>query len=170
MGRWWAQSAHAGRSRLWLWLSLQWGLVLPLGPEEGTAFAGRAVQVSGWGPLHAVHLHGCMKCVVASVRVRLEHVSRLHRAWYRARLEAAMLMRGCGAWAVSFGVLCGCVLLARARVHRAWYCARLEAAMLMRGCGAWAVGLCESIHLGEGRSRPGLRVLRETAFNKVKLS
>jgi hypothetical protein len=42
--------------------------------------------------------------------------------------------------------------------------------MLMRGCGAWAVGLCESIRLGEGRSRPGLRVLRETAFNKVKLS
>jgi hypothetical protein len=57
----------------------------------------------------------------------------------------------------------------RARVHRAWYCARLEAAMLMRGCGAWAVGLCESIRLGEGRSRPGLRVLRETAFNKVKV-
>ena len=24
----------------------------------------------------------------------------VHRAWYRARLEAAMLMRGCGAWAV----------------------------------------------------------------------
>eukprot|EP00966_Prymnesium_polylepis_P317971 7345171-Prymnesium_polylepis.1 len=24
----------------------------------GTAFAGRAVQVSGRGPLHAVHLHG----------------------------------------------------------------------------------------------------------------
>ena len=42
--------------------------------------------------------------------------------------------------------------------------------MLMRGCGAWAVGLCESIRLGEGRSRPGLRVLRETAFNKVKFS
>eukprot|EP00966_Prymnesium_polylepis_P094009 2176093-Prymnesium_polylepis.2 len=42
--------------------------------------------------------------------------------------------------------------------------------MLMRGCGAWAVGLCESICLGEGRSRPGLRVLRKTAFNKVKLS
>ena len=40
--------------------------------------------------------------------------------------------------------------------------------MLMRGRGAWAVGLCESIRLGEGRSRPGLRVLRETAFNKVK--
>eukprot|EP00966_Prymnesium_polylepis_P336637 7391676-Prymnesium_polylepis.2 len=39
-----------------------------------------------------------------------------------------------------------------------------------RGCGAWAVWLCESIRLGEGRSRPGLRVLRETAFNKVKLS
>eukprot|EP00966_Prymnesium_polylepis_P071562 1662205-Prymnesium_polylepis.1 len=35
--------------------------------------------------------------------------------------------------------------------------------MLMRGCGAWAVGLCDSIRLGEGRSRPGLRVLRETA-------
>jgi hypothetical protein len=44
--------------------------------------------------------------------------------------------------------------------------------MLMRGCacGAWAVGLCESIRLGEGRSRPGLRVLRETAFQQSYLN
>eukprot|EP00966_Prymnesium_polylepis_P194286 4504099-Prymnesium_polylepis.1 len=49
-----------------------------MGAEEGTAFAGRAIQVSGWGPLHAVQLHGCMKYVVASVRVRLEHVYIAH--------------------------------------------------------------------------------------------
>eukprot|EP00966_Prymnesium_polylepis_P011834 271950-Prymnesium_polylepis.1 len=70
--------------------------------------------------------------------------ARVHCAWYRARLEAAMLMRGCSGQCLLlgvglFGVLCGCVLLARARVHRAWYCVRPEAAMLMQGCGAWAV-------------------------------
>ena len=80
-----------------------------------------------------------------------------------------MLMRGRGARAVWHAVWL-CPPPARACVHRAWYRARLEAAMLMRGCGAWAVGLCESIRLGEGRSRPGLRVLRETVFNKVKLA
>eukprot|EP00966_Prymnesium_polylepis_P031350 729275-Prymnesium_polylepis.1 len=41
-----------------------------------------------------------------------------------------------------FGVLCGCVLPARAHVHRAWYCARLEAAMAYADARPWpALGL-----------------------------
>eukprot|EP00966_Prymnesium_polylepis_P043032 999713-Prymnesium_polylepis.1 len=68
-----------------------------------------------------------------------------------------MLMRGCGAWAVWRAVL-----LARARhgasrmvlrSTRGCYDADARLRRLALGC----FGLCESIRLGEGRSRPGLR-------------
>jgi hypothetical protein len=51
-------------------------------------------------------------------------------------------------------------------------CARLEARGIVCDCvgNVPDSGRSESIRHGEGRSRPGLRVLRETAFNKVKLS
>eukprot|EP00966_Prymnesium_polylepis_P110148 2548735-Prymnesium_polylepis.1 len=39
---------------------------------------------------------------------------------------------------------------------------------LAHGHASYASRPVESIRHGEGRSRPGLRVLRETAFNKVK--
>jgi hypothetical protein len=51
-------------------------------------------------------------------------------------------------------------------------CARLEARGKVWVCvgNAPDSGRSESIRHGEGRSRPGLRVLRGTAFEKVKLS
>eukprot|EP00966_Prymnesium_polylepis_P131309 3036882-Prymnesium_polylepis.1 len=63
---------------------LQWGLVLPLGPEEGevqqSAFAGRAVRVSGWGPLHAVHLHVACGCMCRRMSACCPARARVHRA------------------------------------------------------------------------------------------
>eukprot|EP00966_Prymnesium_polylepis_P130495 3018370-Prymnesium_polylepis.2 len=96
MGRWWPQC----RPTL-VGLDCGFGqvshgdLALPLGPEEGTAFAGRAVRVSGWGPLHAVHLHSCMCRRISACPATKSTCPAVHRAclaaWYRARLEAAML-------------------------------------------------------------------------------
>eukprot|EP00966_Prymnesium_polylepis_P301629 6968845-Prymnesium_polylepis.1 len=44
---------------------------------------------------------GCLACCVAVSPSTVPPARAcVHRAWYRARLEAAVLMRGCGAWAV----------------------------------------------------------------------
>eukprot|EP00966_Prymnesium_polylepis_P079788 1848801-Prymnesium_polylepis.1 len=94
-GRWWPQfdprwfsrdPAGLAKSPLGTWLS-PWAL------NEGTAFHRPGCPGQWLGTtaaLHAVYLHGFMFCRVTTCPAR----ARVHRAYYCARLEAAMLMRG----------------------------------------------------------------------------